>query len=131
MPHFIVEYTDNLKADVEIRDMLKKANEILIAQDGVFPIGGIRSRAIELNDYVMADDEEDYAFLHATLKIGRGRSKAEKETVCDALFEMIKKHVAQQFENRYMALSMECLEFGESGTYKHNNVHACFKKDAS
>lgn len=128
MPHFTVEYTDNLKDQVDIRAMLVKANQILIDQKGVFPIGGIRSRAIELNDYVMSDDEEDYAFVHAYLKVGSGRTKEQIDTTCQTLFEMMKEHLAAQFEQRYIALSMEFSEFSEAGTYKHNNVHSRFKK---
>lgn len=128
MPHFVVEYTDNLKDEVDIRDMLVKVNQILIAQDGVFPIGGIRARAIELNDYVMSDDEEDYAFVHASLKVGAGRSEDQLKKACGEIFDMMKEHFAEQFEKRYMALSMEYGEFSEAGTYKHNNVHARFKK---
>lgn len=128
MPHFIAEYTDNIKSRTDMRAMLRKVNQILIAQNGVFPIGGIRARAIELNDYVMADDEEDYAFVHATLKIGAGRDEQVKRQTCDALFEMMKEHFAPLFASGYFALSMELYEFEEGGTYKHNNVHARFKK---
>jgi 5-carboxymethyl-2-hydroxymuconate isomerase len=32
---------------------------------------------------------------------------------------------------KYLSLSMELVEFSESGTYKHNNVHAKFKKPPS
>lgn len=32
MPHLIVEYTDNLKAEADIPALLKKSNDILIAQ---------------------------------------------------------------------------------------------------
>ncbi len=127
MPHLVIEYTENLKPDVDIRGMLKKANAILIAQDGIFPIGGIRSRAIELHDFVMADDDEDYAFVHASLKVGAGRKPQALKKTCDELFDMMKEHLAEQFETRYIALSMEYGEFSESGTYKFNNVHSRFK----
>lgn len=128
MPHFVVEYTDNLRDEVDIRAMLKKVNAILIAQNGVFPIGGIRSRAVELNDYVMSDDEEDYAFMHCSLKVGAGRKPEDLKKACDEIFEMMKAHLAEVFEKRYIALSMEYGEFSEAGTYKQNNVHARFKK---
>ena len=128
MPHFIAEYTDNIKDKADIRAMLRKVNQVLIAQGGVYPIGGIRARAIELNDYVMADDQEDYAFVHATLKIGGGRPDAVKKKTCDDLFEMMKDHFAPLFAAGYFALSMELHEFDEGATYKMNNVHARFKK---
>ncbi len=128
MPHCIVEYTDNLRAEGDIPGLLPKINRVLIEQDGVFPIGGIRSRAIELHDYCMADGAADYAFAHVTLKIGAGRSEAVKKKACDALFEVIKQHFAELYARRYLALSMELVEFNEAGSWKHNNVHARFKK---
>jgi 5-carboxymethyl-2-hydroxymuconate isomerase len=127
MPHLIVEYTANLKSEADIPALLRKANRVLLDQDGMFPIGGIRSRAIELTDWCMADGEDDYAFVHITLKMGAGRDDAVKRRTCDALFEMVKAHFAPLYAKRYLALSMELVEFSESGTYKHNNVHARFK----
>jgi 5-carboxymethyl-2-hydroxymuconate isomerase len=127
MAHFIVEYTRNIAAEADIPALLRKANETLIAQANVFPIGGIRSRAIELADWCMADGEEDYAFVHGTLKIGAGRAPAVKQRACDALFDMMKLHFAELYARRYLALSMELHEFDEAGTWKHNNVHARFR----
>ena len=128
MPHLTIEYTANIKAEADLASLLRKAHEVIIAQTGVFPTGGIRSRALELTDYRMADGAADYAFVHATLKIGAGRAPAVKTRVCDELFEMMKTHFAELFAKRYLALSMELYEFDEGGTYKHNNVHARFRK---
>jgi 5-carboxymethyl-2-hydroxymuconate isomerase len=78
----------------------------------------------------MADGEEDYAFVHVTLKIGAGRTEAQKTKVCDELFAMMIAHFTPLFAKRYIALSMELHEFDESGTYKYNNVHARFRQVA-
>ncbi|MEH6944754.1 5-carboxymethyl-2-hydroxymuconate Delta-isomerase [Bacillus sp. JJ722] len=123
MPHFIVEYTDNIKGDIRIDELLQKVNKILISYSPIFPIGGIRSRAIELKHYYVADGTEDDAFVHATLKIGSGRSEKEKKEVCDQLFDMIQCHFSELFNKRYLALSLELYEFSEFGTYKKNNIH--------
>jgi 5-carboxymethyl-2-hydroxymuconate isomerase len=128
MPHFIIEFTDNLTAEGDIPGLLKKANETLIAQGSVIPIGGVRSRATELKYYRMADGQEDDAFVHATLKMGTGRDAATRKRIGDALFDMMKAHFAELFARRYLALSMEIVEFDEGGTWKQNNVHARFKK---
>jgi 5-carboxymethyl-2-hydroxymuconate isomerase len=129
VPHFFLEYTDNIKSEARIPELLRKVNAILMAQGGVFPTGGIRSRAIELKDYAIADGAADYAFVHATLKIGAGRSEAEKKKACDELFAMMREHFAPVSAHRYLALSMEFGEFSEAGTYKQNNLHARFKKE--
>ena len=128
MPHIVIEYTANLGAQARIPELLKTVNQTIIAQDGVFPTGGIRSRALRLDDYRMADGAADDAFVHVTLKIGSGRSEAVKKQVCDALFDAVKAHFAELYEKRYLALSLEIVEFSETGSYKHNNVHSRFKK---
>jgi 5-carboxymethyl-2-hydroxymuconate isomerase len=129
MPQIVIEYTDNIKAEAAIPALLKKINDTIIGQaGGIFPPGGTRSRAIELKDYRMADGEEDYAFVHTTFKIGAGRTAEQKKRVCDDLFDVIKIHFTELFAKRYLALSMELYEYDERGTYKHNNVHARFKK---
>lgn len=122
MPHLIIEYTDNLAEDGNIPKLLRSANESLLQNEGVIPIGGLRTRAIELKDYCVADGTEDDAFVHATLKLGSGRSEEDIKKVCDNLFAVIQEHFAPIFEKRYLALSMEMYEFARP-TYKQNNIH--------
>lgn len=128
MPHLTYEYTANLAADADIAGLLRKSNQVLIAQDGVFPTGGIRSRAIRLEDYCVADGSADDAFVHATLKIGAGRSDEAKKKTGDELFRMITEHFAAIYASRSLALSMEIIEFSEAGTWKQNNIHARYRK---
>lgn len=128
MPHIIVEYTDNIREEARIAELLHKMNQVLISRGDVFPIGGIRSRAIELHDYVVADGKHDDAFVHTCLKIGAGRSVEDKKSTCDELFDVMTSHFSAIYEKRYLALSLELIEFSEAGTYKLNNIHARYKK---
>ena len=131
MPHLIFEITDNLDTpESDVPGLLKKANQVLIDQGGVFPIGGIRSRAIWLKDYCVADGAQPSdAFVHATLKIGAGRSEEAKKKTGDELFAMLSAHFAAFFERHGLALSMEIAEFSEAGTWKKNNIHPRYKKN--
>ncbi len=128
MPHFVVEYTDNLGAEARIADLLTRVNRILLDQGGVFPAGGIRSRAVRLTEYAVADEAADYAFVHAVLTIGAGRPAEVQQRVGNQIFDAIKDHFADLFSHRLLALSFELGEFSEQGTWKHNNIHARFKK---
>lgn len=128
MPHFIVEYTDNIKDEIDLTSLLEKIHGVLIERGETFPIGGLRSRAIELKDYRVADGAEDDAFVHGILKIGAGRPHEVKKEACDALFEVIKEHFASLMEKRYLALSMELVEFDKTLNYRQNNIHKRFKK---
>ncbi|GCD81270.1 5-carboxymethyl-2-hydroxymuconate Delta-isomerase [Parageobacillus thermoglucosidasius] len=128
MPHFILEYTDNIAKEANIHELLRKVHQVLISRSDLFPIGGIRSRAIELKEYYVADGIEDDAFVHGTLKIGAGRSEADKQAVCKEIFNVMKDHFSALCEKRYLALSLELYEFSESGTYKHNNIHRRYQE---
>ena len=133
MPHVVVEYTANLGPAARIGDLLPAINRYLIDQRGgpdtgggpVFPVGGIRSRAIELVDYCVSDGgDPDDAFVHVRITIGAGRDPSVRKRVHDGLFELLKAHFAPVAEERGLALSMEAGEFDEAGTWKHNNLHA-------
>ncbi|MEW5026743.1 5-carboxymethyl-2-hydroxymuconate Delta-isomerase, partial [Klebsiella pneumoniae] len=110
----------------ELPGRFAKVNEALAAT-GIFPIGGIRSRAHWLDTWQMADGRQDYAFVHMTLKIGAGRSLESRQDVGDMLFTLIKSHFATLMESRYLALSFAMEELDPTLNYKQNNVHALFK----
>ncbi|HAS1239860.1 5-carboxymethyl-2-hydroxymuconate Delta-isomerase [Enterobacter cloacae] len=125
MPHFIAECTDNIREQADLPGLFAKVNETLAAT-GIFPIGGIRSRAHWLDTWQMADGKQDYAFVHMTLKIGAGRSLESREAVGEMLFALIKAHFADLMASRYLALSFELDELHPTLNYKQNNVHALF-----
>ena len=126
MPHFIAECTDNIREQADLPGLFAKVNEALAAT-GIFPIGGIRSRAHWLDTWQMADGRQDYAFVHMTLKIGAGRSLESRQDVGDMLFALIKAHFAALMESRYLALSFAMEELDPTLNSKQNNVHALFK----
>ncbi|HHL3766328.1 TPA: 5-carboxymethyl-2-hydroxymuconate Delta-isomerase [Klebsiella pneumoniae] len=126
MPHFIAECTDNIREQADLPGLFAKVNEALAAT-GIFPIGGIRSRAHWLDTWQMADGRQDYAFVHMTLKIGGGRSLESRQDVGDMLFALIKSHFTTLMESRYLALSFAMEELDPTLNYKQNNVHALFK----
>ncbi|MFM0395524.1 5-carboxymethyl-2-hydroxymuconate Delta-isomerase [Paraburkholderia phytofirmans] len=133
MPHLTLEYSANLTGEESIGQLCKALAQCLDAQreneQRVYPLGGIRVRALRCEQYCIADGRADAAFLHANLKIGAGRSEAAKKATGDALFALIKQHFATEFEQHGLALSLEINEFSEAGTWKHNNLHARLKAE--
>ncbi|WP_019414870.1 5-carboxymethyl-2-hydroxymuconate Delta-isomerase [Paenisporosarcina sp. TG20] len=127
MPHIVVEYTNNLKDETDISQLLKSLHGVLIDRSSIFPIGGIRSRAIELQTYYVADGTVEDAYVHVTFKIFSGRSKEVKEETCKALFEVVTDHFSDIFDRRSLALSMELVELNETGSFIINNIHQRYK----
>lgn len=132
MSHMTLEYSANLRAAGRFGELCRKLAQFMVgvSVDGkaVFPPGGVRVRALPCDDYCIADGSmDDAGFVHAVLKIGAGRSEAAKAATRDGLFDIMKAHFASQFAGQGLALSLELLEFSESGTLKHNNLHARLK----
>ena len=55
MAHAVVEWTSNLEGEADIHGLLELIAAAMRNSGGVFPWGGIRVRAIRLDDYVIAD----------------------------------------------------------------------------
>lgn len=125
MPHFIAECTQNIKEEADLQGLFAKINQTL-ADTGIFPLGGIRSRAIFLDTYQMADGKNDYAFVHMTLKIGTGRTEEQKQMAGEKLFAVITEHFKELSDKRLLALSFVMEEL-PTINFKKNNVHAFLK----
>lgn len=132
MAHLTLEYSSNLRAAGDFQALCRTLAGVLAAQchagKPVFPLGGIRVRAIACDDYCIADGAPDAGFVHARLALGAGRGEAVQRSTGDALFAAMKAHFQSQYEAQGLALSLEVAEFGEAGTWKHNNLHARFDK---
>ncbi|MCC8422244.1 5-carboxymethyl-2-hydroxymuconate Delta-isomerase [Photorhabdus thracensis] len=128
MPHFYAECTENIREQANLPALFAKVNQAL-ADTGIFPLAGIRSRAVWLDTWHMADGQHDYAFVHMTLKIGAERSLESRQQVGEMLFSLIKEHFASLMAQRYLALSFSMEELDPVLNYKQNNVHALFRKE--
>lgn len=122
MAHVTVEWTANLAGEFDLHRLLRTiAEEMRDRSDGVFPVGGIRVRAIRLDDYVIADgaDPRD-AFINIDVKMGVGRSPEFRQRFFDALFAQVKASLGNLFDRRPLALS---LYVDEAEGWKHNTIH--------
>ena len=129
MAHATVEWTDNLEGKFALRELLELiAAEMRERSDGVFPVGGIRVRAIRLTDYVIADGAgPDDAFINIDIKMGAGRSEAFRKAFFDQMFAAVTAHLGDLFDRMPLALSMYVVE---AEGWKHNSIHKRFGKGA-
>ncbi|QCT20438.1 5-carboxymethyl-2-hydroxymuconate delta-isomerase [Jejubacter calystegiae] len=128
MPHFITECSENIRTEADLPGLFQQVNRLL-AESGLFPLGGIRSRAHWVDTWQMADGAHDYAFVHMTLKIGHGRTQQQLMPVMEQLFACICEHFADLMARRYLALSLAVEELHPQLNFKQNNVHALFRKE--
>jgi 5-carboxymethyl-2-hydroxymuconate isomerase len=132
MPHLTLDHSANLAAEGDFDGLCRKLAACLVEQrvDGrpVYPIGGVRVRAIAADAWCIADGAQDAGYVHAALKVAGGRAPETLRETGDALFAVMKAHFAGVYDRMGLALSLEVGEFSEAGTWKHNNLHARFRK---
>lgn len=129
MPHFIAEYSANLEESVDFQDLFTQVNNFL-GGTGIFPLGGIRSRAIRMDKFRMADGLHDYAFVHMTLKVGSGRDLETRQRVATELFAKIEAFFQPLKEQRLLAISFEMKELDPVLNFKSNNIHQFLKNNS-
>jgi len=75
MPHFTIEYSANLDALVDMGEAVEIVRKAAV-ETGIFPLGGIRVRAVRCEHYAIADGNPDLGFLDMVLRLGEGRHRA-------------------------------------------------------
>lgn len=129
MAHATVEWTANLDGAFDRHALLRLiADEMCLRSEGVFPVGGIRVRAVRLDEYIIADgaDPRD-AFINIDVKMGVGRSADFRRRFFDQLFSAVRAQLGDIFERIPLALS---LYVEEADGWKYNTIHKRLKGKA-
>lgn len=122
MPHLTLEYSANLDGRVDMRGLCSILAKTLLGT-GLFELGAIRVRALPCDAYAIADELPENAFIDASLKIGVGRSLADKERTGKALFDAMSSFLLQLFSTPHFALSLEIREIDPQLSWKNNAIH--------
>jgi 5-carboxymethyl-2-hydroxymuconate isomerase len=128
--HIVIEYSAGLRSRLDLPAFLAEVHQAALAT-GVFPIGGIRTRAYEAEHYVIADGHHDNAFVHLSLKVGHGRDLETRKRACEAIFNAACRHLAPLFEELPLGISLEMQEIDPVLTHKKNNLHEYVKRRES
>lgn len=127
MPHVIVEYSANLAELVDISELLQALHEAAL-KTGIFPIGGLRTRAAPRDHYVIADGHEDNAFIYVVLRIGHGRDLDTRRRASDTMFSTLCAFLEKTFADNPLSIGLELQEIDPELSFKHNNLHEIVKK---
>ena len=123
MPHLIVEYSANLEQRIDISALVSAVHAAAL-ETGVFPIGGLRTRAERRDIYLIADTHPDNAFVHVQARIGHGRDAAVRQSAAEHIFAAVKRVTNDAFAVSPLGLTLEIVEIDPIGSLKHNNLHA-------
>jgi 5-carboxymethyl-2-hydroxymuconate isomerase len=130
MPHFTIEYSANLDKRVDMGAVVELVRKAAV-ETGIFPLGGIRVRAIRSEHYAIADGNAQFGFLDMVLRLGEGRDLATRKKAGEHIFKTLSAHFDPVFANSKFALSFDMQINDKETNWKRNNIHDALKVDAA
>ena len=122
MPHIIVEYSGNLDGAVDVPGLLNALHQAMI-DTGVAETAAIRTRAIRLEHFCIADRDPKNGFLHITVRMREGRPKEAYQKVADALMAAAETSLERAFASHPLQLAVEIQEMNQL-TLRKNTVRS-------
>ncbi len=117
MPHFVIEYSDNILEEVDFKAFFKRLHAVLV-ENGPFNMSDIKSRAIRHQHFCVAHGKESNAFVHLTLSIFKGRDLSVRQAVGEKILLFLKKEFARSFEKLNCSLTVDIREMAKDTYFK-------------
>jgi 5-carboxymethyl-2-hydroxymuconate isomerase len=130
MPHFTIEYSANLDTRVDIGGVVELVRKAAV-ETGIFPLGGIRVRAIRCEHYAIADGRPNCGFLAMVLRLGEGRDLAARKQAGEHIFKALSFYLEPVFATSRFALSFDMQINDKETSWKRNNIHEALKAEAA
>lgn len=129
MPHFTIEYSANLDKRLDMSRVVEVVRNAAV-QTGIFPLGGIRVRAVKCEHYAIADGNADLGFLDMVLRLGEGRDLLTRKKAGEHIFKALSAHLDPVFAQSKFALSFDMQINDKETSWKRNNIHEALKAEA-
>jgi 5-carboxymethyl-2-hydroxymuconate isomerase len=114
MPHFTIEYSANLDQRIDMRAVVEVVRKAAV-ETGMFPLGGIRVRAIRCEHFAVADGQPNLGFLDMVLRLG------------EHIFKALSVYLDPVFAGSKFALSFDMQINDKETSWKRNNIHDALK----
>lgn len=128
MPHFTLEYSANLDDRVDMAEIVEIVRKAAV-ETGIFPLGGIRVRALRCEHYAIADGRSELGFLDMVLRLGEGRNLATRKRAGEHIFKALSDYLDPVFANSKFALSFDMQINDKETSWKRNNIHEAPKAE--
>ena len=130
MPHFTIEYSANLDARLDMAKIVELVRKAAV-ETGIFPLGGIRVRAVRCEHYAIADGNPQHGFLAMVLRLGEGRDLAARKKAGEHIFRALSVHLDPVFAGSKFALSFDMQINDKETSWKRNNIHDALKVETT
>ena len=127
MPHFSIEYSANLETHVDMAALCEHLRKAGIAT-GVFPLAGIRVRAIRCDHYAIADGNPEHGFIDISVRLRGGRPLDTRKAAAAEIFAAAEEFLANVIAERPIAVSLEMRDIDPELSPKLNTIRRYVKE---
>jgi 5-carboxymethyl-2-hydroxymuconate isomerase len=130
MPHLSIEYSANLEEALDIQALVDRIHETAL-ETGIFPLGGVRTRAERRRYYRIANGDPRAGYIHMIVRIGPGRDEETRRSAGERIFGALCDFTDELYSSRPLALSFELHEIPPDMAWRKNNLHELLKKESA
>jgi 5-carboxymethyl-2-hydroxymuconate isomerase len=130
MPHLNIEYSANVAEELDIQALVDRIHEAALST-GIFPLGGVRTRAEARTHYRIANGDPSAGYIHMIVRIGAGRDLETRRSAGDRIFGALRDFTQDLYDRRPLALSFELHEIPADMAWRKNNLHELLKKESA
>jgi 5-carboxymethyl-2-hydroxymuconate isomerase len=120
MPHIIVEYSANLQNTMDVQGLLNGLHQAMI-DTGVADVAAIRTRAVRMEHFCVADRDPKNGFVQITVRMREGRPPESYQKVAEMLMAAAEKGLERTFAAHPLQLALEIHEITQL-TLRRNTV---------
>jgi 5-carboxymethyl-2-hydroxymuconate isomerase len=114
MPHFTLEYSQNIIEKNNVFTELFKKSHALLTEMLPTQMNSCMSRAVPQEIYYIGDGRGGTVFIHGTLKVKPGRTQETLKKTGEALLVLIKGYFPESCRRLNARVSLELIELPET-----------------
>ena len=127
MAHLILQYSCELEKKYNFQDLVNNLRKVMV-ETTLFPVGGIRVRALPTQINSIADGDSLNVYVDLVLRMGSGRTLSDKQKIGKDLMKFLEFYFKNEIKEEYFALSLEIIDINPSLSWKLNTIHSRLKK---
>ena len=126
MSHIVIEHSSNLRRQLNLPKFVEAIRQAALAT-GIFPRGGMRTRAYESDPSSAAGRPPDNTFVHLSVNVGEGRDHATRRQACEEIFAACCEQLREVHARAPLGISVEMQEREPDATLGQSNVRDLVK----
>lgn len=127
MPHIVVDYSKNMEDRADIAGLCEALRKAAV-ETGVFPLAGIRVRAVRADHTAIADGNPAHGYVDISVRLRGGRDLATRKAATAHIFSAAEGFLAPVMRSHSVALSMEMRDIDPELSPKTGTIRDHLKK---